>query len=141
MILRHRLVSGVVAVGLGAVFVLAALLVPAEAGHGTHTQLGLGSCTFLQLSGLPCPMCGATTSFSLMAHLQPVAALMNQPFASVLFMISAGAFGVAVSETVDPRGRWSRISRWLGPREGYLALGFLGVMGASWIYKIWLMGA
>ena len=35
---------------------------------GTHRQLGLPSCQFLVMSGLPCPSCGMTTSFALLMH-------------------------------------------------------------------------
>jgi hypothetical protein len=136
-----RLASLGLAVGIGAVMVLAALLVPATEGHGTHLQLGLGSCTFLTLAGLPCPMCGATTSFTLMAHLRVVDAFVNQPFAAGLFLLSAGVFAVSVAEVVDPRGRWTRILDWLALREGWLAAAFLGSMGAAWAYKIVLMNA
>ena len=75
-----RWVSASLVLGLGVVFALAALLEPSPVGHGTHTQLGLGSCSFLVATGYPCPMCGATTSFALMAHLRPFEALINQPF-------------------------------------------------------------
>lgn len=135
----NRLASLGIAAGVGTVFVLAALLVPAGDGHGTHLQLGLGSCTFLTITGFPCPMCGATTSFALMAHLRVVEAFLNQPFAAGLFLLSAGVFAVAVAEAVDPRGRWTAILDWLAPREGWLAAGFLGAMGVGWAYKVLLM--
>jgi hypothetical protein len=32
----------------------------------THRQLGLPPCTFYEVSGLPCPSCGMTTSFALL---------------------------------------------------------------------------
>jgi hypothetical protein len=131
-----RATSAVLAVGIGTVFVLAALLVPNPTGHGTHLQLGLGTCTFLAFSGQPCPMCGATTTFTLMAHLQPVAAIVNQPFAAFLFCLSALTLGVAVSEVVDPRGRWGRVFGWLEPRETWMAGLFLAFMMASWFYKM-----
>ena len=131
-----RFVSVVFVVAIGTVFVLAALLVPSEHGHGTHLQLGLGPCTFLTLTGFPCPMCGATTSFTLMAHLHPLAAFVNQPFASLLFLLSAFVLGVSLAEVVDPRARWTRVLDWLEPREGWLAAGFLGAMALSWFYKI-----
>lgn len=36
--------------------------------HGTHRQLGLPSCHILSTLGFPCPSCGMTTSISLLAH-------------------------------------------------------------------------
>lgn len=135
-----RLASLGVACGIFVIFGLSALLVPAADGHGTHTQLGLGDCSFLSLTDQPCPMCGATTSFALMAHLRPLDALVNQPFAVLLFLMAAAGFGIAVAEVLDPRQRWARLSRWLEPREGWLALAFLGLMGLGWIYKVVQMG-
>lgn len=131
-----RLLSLLLATGIGVVFTLSALLVPSPAGHGTHLQLGLGSCTFLTLTGMPCPMCGATTSFTLMAHLRPLDAFINQPFAASLFLMSAAAFGVAASEVFDPKERWSKILRWIEPRETLFAGLFLAAMGLGWIYKL-----
>ncbi len=34
----------------------------------THTQLGLPPCNAVVMWGVPCPACGMTTSFSLLAH-------------------------------------------------------------------------
>ena len=132
--------SAGVVVGSGAVLALAALLVPAGEGHGTHTQLGLGTCTILDLTGMPCPMCGATTTFALMAHLHPLAAVLNQPFAALLFVLTTFAFAIGISELVDPRNRWYRLAAWVEPVEGWLAAGFLCLMGAGWVYKTWWMG-
>jgi len=135
-----RLVSLGIASAISVVFTLSALLIPSPDGHGTHTQLGLGPCTFLTLTGQPCPMCGATTTFAQMAHLRLIDAFVNQPFASFLFVLSAGALGVAIAEVVDPRGRWGRILKWLEPRESWLASLFLGFMIVSWLYKMGRMG-
>lgn len=135
-----RALSLAVALGIGAVFTLASLLVPNPEGHGTHLQLGLGQCSFLALTGHPCPMCGATTSFTLLAHLRPLDAIVNQPFATLLFALSAVIFAIASAEALDPRARWSRLSRWLEPRETVLASLFLAAMGLAWAYKAARMG-
>ncbi|MEN0061472.1 MAG: DUF2752 domain-containing protein [Myxococcota bacterium] len=133
---QQRLISAAIALGLAGVFTLAAILEPSAEGHGTHTQLGLASCSFLQMTGQPCPMCGATTSWSLMAHFSPIRAIVNQPFASLLFAIAVGVFAIATAESIDPRDRWQKIYRWLEPLEGTLALGFLLLMGLGWVYKM-----
>jgi hypothetical protein len=61
------------AVGLVAVFVTAWILNPYSADGSplrleTHRQLGLPPCTFLEVTGLPCPSCGMTTSFALLVR-------------------------------------------------------------------------
>lgn len=63
------------------------LLTPAGSGYGTHQQLGLPACPFRSLTGLPCPSCGLTTSFSHAAHFDFSAALVAQPFGVVVFLI------------------------------------------------------
>lgn len=133
-----RLASFGVALGIAVVFALAALVEPSPAGHGTHLALGLGQCTFLQATGWPCPMCGATTSFALMAHLHPLQATINQPFAAFLFVLSSAIFAIASAEVVDPRRRWQRIFRILEPVESPLAAMFLAFMGLAWAYKAWV---
>ena len=136
----QRILSGVAALGTGTVLGIATQLTPAVDGHGTHTQLGLSDCSFLVLTGAPCPMCGATTTFTLLAHLHVVQGVVNQPFAAVLFALTVFVFAVSVSEVVLPRARWERLFRVLAPYEGPLAAGFLVMMALGWLYKIWLMG-
>lgn len=62
-----------VAAGMISLFAVGAMLHPYEADgtpktHGTHRQLGLPPCSFYALTGMPCPSCGFTTAFSLVAH-------------------------------------------------------------------------
>jgi hypothetical protein len=134
-----RVLNGFVALGTGVVLGLAAWLTPALDGHGTHTQLGLGECTFLQITDYPCPMCGATTTFTLMTHLHPIQGFINQPFAAMLWMITVATFAISLVELVQPKKRWDRIFGALAPYEGPLSTGFLAVMGLAWIYKIAIM--
>jgi len=128
--------SGVVAAGAGAVLLLASLLTPSVTGLATHTQLGLADCTFLAWTGHPCPMCGATTTFALLAHFRLIDGLLNQPFAALLFALTCGIVAIGVAEVVDPRGRWGRMAGWFERYEVVTGVGFLAVMAASWIYKL-----
>lgn len=43
---------------------IARWLHPDAAGRGTHRQLGLPPCTFVELFQKPCPSCGMTTAWS-----------------------------------------------------------------------------
>jgi Protein of unknown function (DUF2752) len=68
-----RVLLGLMAVGLTAVFVVAACLRPyGDDGEpltmATHTQLGLAPCNMVVITGKPCPACGMTTSFALLMH-------------------------------------------------------------------------
>jgi hypothetical protein len=96
-----RLNLALVGTGLAVVFVIAALLHPySESGapltQETHRQLGLPPCNFYSLTGLPCPSCGFTTSFSLLAHLDPLNSLRANSVGALLagfcFMVMPWAF-------------------------------------------------
>lgn len=43
---------------------IAVWLQPDTAGRGTHQQLGLPPCTFVELFQKPCPSCGMTTAWA-----------------------------------------------------------------------------
>ena len=135
-----RLFSLLMLVGSGSILAIAVWLEPAaQAGHGTHTQLGLGGCTVLSLTGYPCPMCGMTTTFSLMAELRILEALWNQPFGVVLFLGTLFVFSLALVELVVPSDRWRRLWRSMLDVEGWLAGAFIAGLAASWIWKVAIM--
>lgn len=135
----ERACALVLVLGLGSVLGLAGYLDPSPLGHGTHQQLGLAGCSFLTLTGYACPMCGATTTFALMADLRWLEGFLNQPFAALLFCVTVCTFILSLWEVVQPRQRWSRVLGWLEPWELRVALGALAVMSFSWFYKLWQM--
>ena len=135
-----RLASGLVGLACSSVLALAAVLQPSPQGHGTHVQIGLFPCTFLQVTGWPCPMCGATTTFALLAHGRVFAGIQNQPFAAMLFVATIAGALLGWVEAVAPRGRWGRIADALIDREAWIA-GLLTVaLALSWAWKIAHLG-
>jgi len=67
-----RICLVLIALGLLAVFAVAIYLNPYKDGkvwfEETHRQLGLAPCTFKDMTGLPCPSCGMTSSFALLVR-------------------------------------------------------------------------
>ena len=78
-----------------AVVVTATQLTPAHEGVGTHQQLGLPPCGFLVVTGIPCPGCGLTTSFSHMVRFQFTGATSANPFGVMLFLVTFFTIPVA----------------------------------------------
>ncbi len=139
MVGRSRLarwMNAGVALGALAVLAVARWLDPSPLGHATHTQLGLPGCSFLTVTGVPCPMCGATTTWSLLAHGRILEGVVNQPFGAFLFVVTVGVIGVAGAEAIQPRGRWKQLESGIRPVEPQVAIGILLAMMAGWIWKI-----
>lgn len=99
-----RCVLAVLASGFITIFVIATQLSPDSQGFGTHQQLGLPPCTFLQLTGVKCPHCGMTTSFSHLVRGQFVGSLSANPGGLVLS--SMMVLGIPLLLTVSLTGRW-----------------------------------
>ena len=103
-------------------------------------QLGLGGCTVLTLTGIPCPMCGMTTTFSHMAHFQPLEGMVNQPFGVALFCATLALFSVGLGDLLVPRGRWRSLVAFVLRHEVWVAGGMLSGLGLGWAYKVLMMG-
>jgi hypothetical protein len=126
------------AVGCAAVLGLATWLTPDPTGVGTHEKLGLPPCTMYVVTGLPCPFCGMTTSFSHMAHGQVLEGFATQPMGGVLFLMTvAGVFFFGV-RTWNGAGMPDRLLDRIPKR---VALWIGGAFLLAWIYKIWAVWA
>jgi hypothetical protein len=87
----------ILALGLIVVFGIAAWLNPyyddgSARTMETHRKLGLPPCTFKVVTGIPCPSCGMTTSWSLLLHADPVAAVQANSVGALL-----AAFGLLLT--------------------------------------------
>lgn len=134
--LVRRLTGAAVGIPALAVIGLARWLEPDPRGFGTHVQLGLGACSLMQLTGYPCPMCGMTTTFSLLAHGRVLEAFANQPFGPVLFAGTAAAAVLGIADLALARGVLGAGLATLGRWERTVAWALLGGLGLGWIYKI-----
>ncbi len=133
----HRLVGAGIGLPSMTVVGIATWLTPSAAGYGTHLQLGLKECTVMHFTGWPCPMCGMTTTFALMAHLRPVDALFTQPFGVVLFSLTFLGAVVGLVDMISGRGLWRSALAWVAPRERRIAAGLMIGLVGGWMYKAW----
>lgn len=83
------LLSGFVCMLATSLLIVAANLTPDASGMGTHSQLGLAPCGFLDRTGVPCATCGMTTSFALAADGRLIASFINQPAGALLALLTA----------------------------------------------------
>ena len=135
----YRALNTLLLIGASSILVVAAWLEPDPSGVGTHLQLGLDGCVILSLFELPCPMCGMTTTFALMADRQWLAAIKNQPFGVVLFFMTVFTAIVSAFEVIDPRSRWAATLDRFNGAEVTFVVAFFGLMMAAWAYKIFSM--
>jgi len=112
---------------------VAGWLKPAAVGYGTHTQLGLPPCMFLQVTHLPCPSCGLTTSFAWMIRLHIWKAFWANPFGILLFLGTVTLIPTSIVLL------WRRISfRQIteGPHFTKAVYGATALYFLSWIFKL-----
>lgn len=130
-----RFVGLLIALPSWTVLGIARWLDPSPLGYGTHTQLGLGGCTMLTLTGWPCPMCGMTTTFALLAHGRVGEAFLNQPFGPVLFACTVAGAILGTVDLVGAVGALRRALEVVQRREQLYAIFLLLGLVAGWIFK------
>jgi hypothetical protein len=134
-----RLLALGLAIGSLSLLVTAASLTPSAGGFGTHRQLGLAECGFLARTGLPCPACGMTTSFSWFVRGNLAASFYVQPMGMVLAAICGLCVWLAgyVAVTGRPIHRVFKVV----PEKYYLIpLLSLAMIGWGWKMYIHLHG-
>lgn len=102
-------------------------------GVGTHTQLGLPPCSFLHLTGIPCPACGLTTSVAHAARFHFYESMITQPFGLVVFIAAVLTIPLSIC-FMRRRVPLSKIKGFRGRKPAlYLMTAFFIL---SWLYKI-----
>lgn len=136
---RHPLSARVTALlvlgAAGSVLGVAAWLHPDVAGVGTHRQLGLAPCSFIALTGYPCPTCGMTTAFAHTVRGQWFSAVWAQPAGFVLALATAATAVAALTVVVTGRV-WA--VNWYRVRPGRVAVVVLACFLAAWGFKVWM---
>lgn len=132
--LEVRLWCAFVLLMAGAILGIGLWLTPDPRGTGSHQQLGLPSCTFLDRTGIPCPTCGCTTAVSNFSHGHVLRSLLTQPFGFAVALLSL---------TLIPLTGWGvATGKWKGPSMFWLAwhwqwwvYGGLAILALGWFYK------
>lgn len=112
---------------------LASTLRADSRGVGTHEQLGMRACGFVEETGMPCATCGMTTAFALAADGRLLDAFLTQPAGAVFALLAAMAVlvsGYALVTGMD----LSPVFRWLWRPRVVLMAGFFVIL--AWAYKI-----
>ncbi|MFI4916552.1 MAG: DUF2752 domain-containing protein [Phycisphaerales bacterium JB060] len=132
-VLGPRLLGAIVAGVAIAPLAVGAALTPSPQGHGTHTRLGLPSCSWVVAFDAPCPTCGMTTAVTHAAGGDLIGSFLVQPAGAIFSIVAAIAFwcglhgAISGADTVRLSARAFRKKTWW-------AIG--GILLASWAYKM-----
>jgi hypothetical protein len=131
----HRAIALLVSLGCLSVLVTALMIKPHPAGMASHRQLGLAECQFLRTSGIPCPSCGMTTSFTWFVRGNILASLWVQPMGTFLAAGAALTFWAALYIALTGKP----VHRLLGGRaSSYYVIIPVAIAIAAWAWKIFI---
>ena len=131
--LTRRAIALAVLLASMALLVVADRLAPDPSGMGTHRQLGLPACGWVDGFGLPCATCGMTTAFAAAADGDLATAFVAQPFGALLALATGVTAVVSAFVLLTGSAVGGLAVRLLTPRTAAV-LGVLAVL--AWIYKI-----
>lgn len=126
-----RVLAFILAAGCLTVLLTAARLKPSHLGYGSHTDLGLQRCEFMARTGLPCPSCGMTTSFTWFVRGNLLASLYVQPMGTVVAVLAAVTVWIGFYVALTGRPVY-RLLRVVPARYYYLPLFVLAILGWAW---------
>ncbi|HEY8749465.1 MAG TPA: DUF2752 domain-containing protein [Tepidisphaeraceae bacterium] len=135
----QRLIALGVALSCLGTLVLASQLHPSPDGYGTHTQIGLQHCAFFERTGLPCPSCGMTTSWSWFARGNVLASLYIQPMGTLLALAACWCVWIGFYVAITGRPVY-RLLRVVPGRYYSVPLVALAIMAWGWKIYIHLAG-
>ena len=118
--------------------IVASGLEATSTGVGTHSQLGLAPCGFLDHTGMPCATCGMTTSFALASDGHLIDAFINQPAGALLALITAIVALLSGYAAIKGLNLLPMMLAIWKPSTLFI-LG--GIVVGSWAYKIMIMQA
>lgn len=130
-----RLLWGVLAAACLLVLLTAATLKPSPDGLGTHEELGLHECEWLEHTGFPCPSCGMTTSWTWFAHGNLAASFYIQPMGFVLAILCVMLFWSSVYLAATGRNPSLLLRHIPMVRLGVV---LLIIWAAAWMWKIYI---
>jgi hypothetical protein len=130
---RERRWLAAIGLGLLGLLALAAMLTPDPCGIGTHRQLGLPPCTFLTLTGRPCPTCGMTTSWAYLVRGQWKQAFQTNVGGALLGILAAVAAPWLLCSA--KRGDWVGISP-NGPATAWMLSALLLITLIDWAFRL-----
>jgi lysophospholipid acyltransferase (LPLAT)-like uncharacterized protein len=135
-----RVALVVIAAALVGVFTVAVYLDPynpdgTPRDKETHRQLGFPRCTFYDLTGVPCPSCGMTTSFALLVRGDVLNSLRANSVGTLLAVFCLGVIPWALASVYRGRLCWVRS---LERSLTVLLTIFLFVLLLRWGLVLWL---
>jgi hypothetical protein len=117
-----------------ALLVTAWRLTPSPKGMGTHRQLGLPRCTFVELFDTRCPSCGMTTSWSHMMRGHVLSSFRANAGGALLALVALCCGPWLVVSGL--RGRWTLVQ----PHEKVVltvGVSIIVVTLTDWTLRLW----